>query len=131
MVVVLSGLYASSSYDRGKLGELSGSYKKEKKAGSVDGVFWERVKKLIKVVVPSWTSKEARYIYLLMVVIAVRTYMSIWLADSQGRIVKTIVSGDFVQFCRKVSFMMLFAIPSSMVNAGLDYFQGLLACAFR
>ena len=122
MVVVLSGLYASSSYDRGKLGELSGSYKKEKKAGSVDGVFWERVKKLIKVVVPSWTSKEARYIYLLMVVIAVRTYMSIWLADSQGRIVKTIVSGDFVQFCRKVSFMMLFAIPSSMVNAGLDYF---------
>jgi hypothetical protein len=89
--IVLSCLYASSWGDRGKLGELSGSYKQEKKAGSVDSVFWKRVTKLIKVAIPSWTSKEARYIYLLMLVIAMRTYMSIYLAESQGRIVKTII----------------------------------------
>lgn len=128
---VLSLLYASSWGDRGKLGQLSGTYKSEKRAGSVDAEFRSRVLRLVKVAIPSWHCKEARYIVLLMVVIALRTQMSIWLAASQGRIVRTIIQGDFVQFVRKVGFMMLFAIPSSMVNSGLDYFQGLLSCSFR
>ena len=57
--------------------------------------------------------------------------MGIWLADANGRVVKAIISGNFAEFVSRIGFLMVFAVPSSMVNAGLDYFKNLLACAFR
>jgi len=57
--------------------------------------------------------------------------MSIWLADANGRVVRSIIEGNFAKFVSKIGFLMMFAIPSSAVNAGLDYFRSLLACAFR
>ena len=73
MGAVLTLLLASSRGDRGKQGQLSGSIKEKKSAGSVDATFWKHIKELIKVVIPSYTGKEARYISLLLVIIALRT----------------------------------------------------------
>lgn len=63
--------------------------------------------------------------------LVVRTYLSIWLADVNGAIVKSIVTQDFKQFMKRVFSLMLFAIPSSSVNSAMDYFQKLLSLAFR
>jgi ATP-binding cassette, subfamily D (ALD), member 3 len=43
------------------------------------------------------------YIIVLSGLLVVRTYLSIWLADVNGQIVKSIVSQDFNQFLRRVS----------------------------
>ena len=97
----------------------------------MDHVFWERIKILLKIAIPSWNTKEALYIVVLSGLLVVRTYLSIWLADVNGQIVKAIVSRDFAQFMRRVFALMLFAIPSSTVNSGMDYFSKLLSVAFR
>lgn len=57
--------------------------------------------------------------------------MSIWLADVNGKIVKSIVERNFNKFVYRIFNLMLFAIPSSAVNSGLDYFQKLLSVSFR
>ena len=66
--------------------------------GNVDGLFWKRIKKLLRHVLPSWTCKEAKYIYVLTILLVVRTIMSIWLADVNGRVVKAIVNKSFTEF---------------------------------
>lgn len=67
----------------------------------------------------------------LSVLIFLRTYMSIWLADVNGQIVKAIVDRSLPDFIKRILGLMLFAIPSSSVNSGLEYYNKLLAVAFR
>jgi len=69
----------------------------------VDKEFWNRLFKLVKIVLPSWKSREARYIYFLTALLVVRTFMSIWLADVNGRVVKAIVNKSLPEFFRRVS----------------------------
>jgi len=63
--------------------------------------------------------------------LVLRTYMSIYLADVNGMIVKAIVRMDFKKFCKRLFYLMCFAVPSSAVNSGMDYFSKLLAVATR
>mmetsp|Transcript_45257 Transcript_45257/g.33035 ORF Transcript_45257/g.33035 Transcript_45257/m.33035 type:complete len:93 (+) Transcript_45257:353-631(+) len=57
--------------------------------------------------------------------------MSIWLAEVNGGIVKSIVSRNLSEFIKRIFGLMLFAIPSSAVNSGLEYFSKMLALSFR
>jgi ATP-binding cassette subfamily D (ALD) long-chain fatty acid import protein len=57
----------------------------------VDAAFWKRIKELLRVVIPTYTGKEAKYIITLTLLLILRTQMSIWLADVNGRVVKAIV----------------------------------------
>jgi len=52
--------------------------------------------------VPSYKSREAIYIVILTGLLVVRTYMSIWLADVNGQVVKAIVNRNLPEFLRKV-----------------------------
>ena len=86
---------------------------------------------MLKVVVPSWTCKEAKYLALLTLMLALRTQMSIWLADVNGKVVKAIVERNLRNFVFRIFYLGCFAIPSSAVNSGMEYFSKLLSVAFR
>ena len=73
----------------------------------MDRVFWERLCRLAKIVFPSMKSREARYVYLLTVLLVARTLMSIWLADVNGKVVKAIVNKSFSEFLKRVSTISL------------------------
>ena len=103
----------------------------QKGQGNVDSVFFDKIKKLLKIVVPNANCKEVKYLVILSLLLVLRTYMSIWLADVNGKIVKSIVDRNFKKFCLKIFNLLLFSIPSSAVNSGLDYFNKLLAISFR
>jgi ABC-type uncharacterized transport system fused permease/ATPase subunit len=90
-----------------------------------------KVKDLLKVVFPTFWSKQTKYIVILSVLIVLRTQMSIWLADINGRIVKAIVERNLSKFIYRIFNLMMFSIPSSAVNSGLEYFQKLLGVSFR
>ena len=75
----------------------------KKSRGNVDRIFWQRLSKLSKIVLPSMKSREARYIYLLTILLVARTLMSIWLADVNGKVVKAIVNKSFSEFLKRVS----------------------------
>jgi len=74
--------------------------------GLVDKVFFERIKKLLRIVVPSYKSREAIYILILTGLLVIRTYMSIWLADVNGQIVKAIVGRSLPEFLKRVSLIL-------------------------
>lgn len=84
--------------DGGRGGRGGASQDKKKGRGNVDGVFWNRIYYLTKIVCPSFKSREARYIYLLTILLVLRTLMSIWLADVNGKVVKAIVNKSFSEF---------------------------------
>lgn len=81
--------------------------------------------------VPSWKTKEFLYLGVLSGLLVIRTYMSIWLSEVNGHIVKAIVDRSLSDFIKRILGLMLFAIPSSAVNSGMDYFTKLLSLAFR
>ena len=76
---------------------------KNRGKGNVDKEFWERVIKIIKHILPGWNCTESRYAVLLLALLVVRTLMSIWLADVNGRVVKAIVNKNLKQFVYRVS----------------------------
>ena len=78
--------------------------KKKKSAGQVDKEFANRVIELIKKLVPSWKCRETGQVLVLACLLVVRTWMSIWLADVNGRVVKAIINKDLGMFIRRVSF---------------------------
>lgn len=82
--------------------------------------------KLVKHVIPSYKCREVTYIVVLAALLVVRTMMSIWLADVNGRVVKAIVNKDLRQFIVRVSshvtllldFCAIF-VCSAIVNSEL------------
>lgn len=76
----------------------NGGRESKKGRGNVDDVFFKRIKVLIKYAIPSWTCKEAQYMYFLLILLVTRTFLSIWLADVNGKVVKAIVNKNLSQF---------------------------------
>ena len=70
-------------------------------------MFWKRIRILLKIVLPSWKTKEFTFILILTGLLVIRTVMSIWLADVQGQIVKAIVNRNFADFVKKVSLIIM------------------------
>jgi ATP-binding cassette subfamily D (ALD) protein 3 len=105
--------------------------KKKRSKGNVDSLFFKRVLKLVKIVIPTWKSAEALNLVGLSFSLVARTYLSIFQASINGGTVKAIVNRDFKAFIGSVAFLWLFSIPASTVNSSLDYFNKNLSMLFR
>ena len=57
---------------------------------------------LVKIAVPSINTKEFFYIVILTILLVIRTMMSIWLAEVNGKVVKAIVNRSLPGFLRSV-----------------------------
>ena len=68
----------------------------------MDAIFFSRIKKLIKIVIPTWKSREVLDLILLTIFLVLRTFLSIYIAGVNGKIVKAIINRDFGEFVRKV-----------------------------
>lgn len=70
--------------------------------GNVDAIFWSRIKILVQIVIPTWKCKEVLDICLLTVFLVLRTFLSIYLAGVNGKIVKAIIQRDSSLFIKRV-----------------------------
>lgn len=59
--------------------------------GNVDAIFFSRIKKLVRIVIPTWKSEEVLDLALLTVFLVLRTFLSIYIAAVNGKIVKAII----------------------------------------
>ena len=73
-------------------------------------MFLARIKELLKIAVPSYKTKEFVYLVVLTGLLVVRTYLSIWLADVNGQVVKAIVNRNFSEFLKRVSTSYYFNV---------------------
>ena len=108
-------------------------------------MFFKRAWELVRIVVPTWKSHEMFNLVNLTIFLVVRTFLSIYIANVNGRIVKSIINanyGDFVKKVKKIKRKFVFicfqiinlgilAIPSSFVNSYLDYLVKRLGLDFR
>lgn len=99
--------------------------------GHVDSIFFKRIKKLLKIVIPTWKCQEVLDLCLLTVFLVLRTFLSIYIADLNGKIVKSIIQKNKTIFIERVFYLGLIAVPASFVNSFLDFLNKRLAINFK
>jgi len=67
----------------------------------------------------------------MMIFLILRTFLSIYIANINGRIVKSLIEVKFLPFIDKIVNLALIAIPASFINSYLEYLNKRLALRFR
>ncbi|KAF8602699.1 adrenoleukodystrophy protein [Ceratobasidium sp. AG-I] len=113
---------------KAKAGDKPGEKKERVK---VDAVFYARLKHILRIVIPGWTSKEAMMLAIHSGFLVFRTVLSLYVADLDGRIVASLVRAETVPFLFNLLRWLLVAIPATYTNSMLGYIQTKIAIAYR
>jgi len=90
---------------------------KKKSKVAVDRKFLERLRRLLKIVLPSIRSKEFGLLLLHTAFLVVRTFVSIYVAELDGAITKTIVEKNMPEFIKRLGSWLLIAVPATYINS--------------
>ncbi|KAJ7785876.1 ABC transporter transmembrane region 2-domain-containing protein, partial [Mycena metata] len=119
-----------------KKGKGKGKGKDDEKSGkpprvAVDALFYRRLSNILKIVIPSLTSKEALLLVMHSSLLVFRTVLSLYVANLDGVIVASLVRAQPKQFFLNILRWLLVAIPATWTNSWLNYIQSKLAIAYR
>ncbi|KAJ7169464.1 adrenoleukodystrophy protein [Mycena filopes] len=98
---------------------------------AVDALFYRRLSAILKIVIPSLTSKEALLLVMHSSLLVFRTVLSLYVANLDGVIVASLVRAQPKQFFLNILRWLLVAIPATWTNSWLNYIQSKLAIAYR
>ncbi|KAI0067927.1 hypothetical protein BV25DRAFT_1876800 [Artomyces pyxidatus] len=98
---------------------------------AVDAVFYERLSKILRIVIPSLRSKEALLLVMHSSLLIFRTAISLYVAALDGKIVASLVRAQTLPFLFNILRWLLVAIPATWTNSWLSYVQNKLAIAYR
>lgn len=101
------------------------------KKGKLNREFFLELWSLIRIVLPRIMCKETLLLFLHTTALAIRTILSIQVANLDGQIVKTIVDRKKSLFVKKLLQWLLLAIPATYTNSMIRYLESKLAIAFR
>ncbi|KAI9516951.1 ATP-binding cassette sub- D member 2 [Dissostichus eleginoides] len=97
----------------------------------VNAEFFRQILELGKILFPKLVSKELVLLSLHSVALISRTFLSIYVATLDGKIVKTIVEKEPKSFIFQLMKWLLIAIPATFVNSVIRFLECKLALAFR
>lgn len=92
----------------------------------VDAVFWQRLSRLLRIVLPSYRSKEASLLLLHTFFLVARTALSLYIASLDGAIVSALVRAQPRVFFLRILTWIAIAIPATYTNSMLTYLQSKL-----
>ncbi|EFA80627.1 ABC transporter D family protein [Heterostelium album PN500] len=98
---------------------------------TVDAVFFKRLAKIIRIIIPSIRSKEFLSLMFLTVLLLARTMLSVSIAEIAGRNAQNLVARKWKEMRNGVLKFALISIPASFVNSTLKYETDMLALRFR
>ncbi|KAK0552710.1 ATP-binding cassette long-chain fatty acid transporter pxa2 [Tilletia horrida] len=98
---------------------------------AVDAVFFERLRRILRIVVPGARSKESLLLLMHTAFLILRTMLSLYVADLDGRIVSALVRSQTKQFITGIMLWMAVAIPATYTNSMIEFLQSKLALSYR
>ncbi|KAL6717325.1 ATP-binding cassette long-chain fatty acid transporter pxa2 [Lecanora helva] len=102
-----------------------------RKRVELNSEFFRNLWRLLKIVIPGWKSKELRLIISHSFFLVVRTLISLYVAELDGRLVSNLVRGKGKEFFKGIVWWMVVAVPATFTNSMLSYHQCKLALQYR
>lgn len=87
--------------------------------------------KIIRIMVPGIRTIEVSLLILHTLSLVSRTFLSIYVAQLEGQVVKYIVRRDVVNFGYLLSKWLLIALPATFINSLIRFLESQLSLAFR
>ncbi|XP_067951363.1 ATP-binding cassette sub-family D member 2-like [Watersipora subatra] len=97
----------------------------------VNKQFFKELLELLKILIPGFWSKENAILTAHTCSLIMRTFLSIYVARLDGKIVKTIVQKDAKKFIWRLSLWVAIAIPATFINSLIRYLENKLGLALR
>jgi ATP-binding cassette subfamily D (ALD) long-chain fatty acid import protein len=79
--------------------------------------FFKNLLRLLKIVIPGWKSKEFRLLISHSIFLVLRTMISLYVAELDGRLVSNLVRGKGREFLTGLVWWMMVAIPATFTNS--------------
>ncbi|KAJ3864142.1 adrenoleukodystrophy protein [Lentinula novae-zelandiae] len=98
---------------------------------AVDALFYQRLRHILRIVIPGIKSKEALMLIMHSSLLIARTAISLYVAALDGKIVASLVRAKPLEFAYNIIRWLLVAIPATWTNSWLSYIQSKLAIAYR
>jgi len=111
--------------------EKGSSTDPNKKRKPISKQFLHQLIKLLGIMIPSWRSKEMVILLLHTAFLISRTFLSIYVANLDGQMVKSLVDRDGKKFIYLLFLWLAVAIPATTVNSMIRYMESKLSLAFR
>ncbi|KZF19893.1 peroxisomal long-chain acyl-CoA transporter, ABC superfamily [Xylona heveae TC161] len=102
-----------------------------RKKVEINREFFRNLLRLLKIVIPGWKSKELRLLISHSIFLVIRTLLSLYVAELDGRLVSNLVRGRGRDFLLGIVWWMLVAVPATFTNSMLSYHQCKLALQYR
>ncbi|XP_027203484.2 ATP-binding cassette sub-family D member 2-like [Dermatophagoides pteronyssinus] len=87
--------------------------------------------KLLRIMVPKIASFEVIILILHTTSLISRTFLSIYVANLEGSVVKHIVKRDLQQFTQSMTKWLLISVPATFLNSLIRYLESKLSLSFR
>lgn len=88
-----------------------------KKRVELNREFFRNLMRLLRIVIPGWRSKELRLILSHSVFLVLRTLISLYVAELDGKLVSSLVRGRGKEFLKGLVWWMVVAVPATFTNS--------------
>ncbi|KAK2724691.1 ATP-binding cassette sub-family D member 2-like isoform X2 [Artemia franciscana] len=103
----------------------------KKQGPAVNKEFFIQLRKLLRIMIPGLWTKETALLTSHTATLVARTFISIYVAALEGRMVKYIVRQDIHKFGMMLLYWLGVAVPATFINSMIRFLETKLALAFR
>jgi ATP-binding cassette subfamily D (ALD) long-chain fatty acid import protein len=88
-----------------------------RKRVEINREFFKNLLRLLKIVIPGWKSKELKLLISHSFFLVIRTFISLYVAELDGKLVSSLVRGKGKDFFLGIVWWMAVAVPATFTNS--------------